>query len=62
MAVLSISWRMFCTWLHVTEADSRQEVCLHSKQTESDWPRQNEDLVPKIGASSVAWIWFGYEN
>ncbi len=32
------------------------------QENDSDQPRQNDKLVPKSGATSVAWTWFGYEK
>lgn len=31
-------------------------------QNDSDQPGQNEEHVPKRGAASVTWMWFGYER
>ncbi|XP_019129180.2 zinc finger MYM-type protein 4-like isoform X3 [Larimichthys crocea] len=55
--------------------DNSQESCMNTEESElhteqvkselekdSDQLRRNEDLVPRRGATSVAWMWFGYEK
>lgn len=45
-----------------TNMASESETESDSSEQERDGSRQMEELVPKRGASSVAWTWFGYEK
>ena len=60
-ALGSSSWHMKATQTNMEEGEGDTERG-NSEQEDSDQPRQNEELVPKRGATSVAWTWFGYEK
>ena len=44
------------------ESERDTEQGNSEQEKDSDQPRQNEELLPKRGATSVAWTWFGYEK
>ncbi len=43
-------------------ANVTQNEVIPEQEKDSDQPRQNEDLLPDRGATSVTWTWFGYEK
>lgn len=48
--------------MNTEESELHTEQVKSELEKDSDQLRRNEDLVPRRGATSVAWMWFGYEK
>ena len=53
---------MKATQTNMEESERDTERGNTEQEKDSDQPRLNEEFVPKRGATSVAWTWFGYEK
>ena len=53
---------MKATQTNMEESERDTERVNTEQEKDPDQPRLNEEFVPKRGATSVAWTWFGYEK